>query len=214
MDHSNRQWFFSDNQVEYLSEVIEFLEFAFRNNKDQSVLCPCSKCVNRFDRSKDEMFDHLVMNRTIKSYDVWYCHGKSLSTANSESVNVVLEDSISNAETCDGDDMMAILSDIFGIPTEVKPMNLEENETTQEVFGGELLNIPHPDVEIFIKLMQDIDKEMYPGCKKYNRLSFTLQLYNIKCRFGWVNKSFDVLIKLLKDLFHKGETLSSSFHES
>ncbi|CAO2841486.1 unnamed protein product [Amaranthus hypochondriacus] len=89
MDHNNRQWIYSDNRVEYLSGVIEFLEFAFRNNKDGSVPCPCSKCVNRFDRSKDEMFDHLVMNRIMKSYDLWYCHGESLSTANSDSMNKV-----------------------------------------------------------------------------------------------------------------------------
>ena len=34
------------------------------------------------------------------------------------------------------------------------------------------------------------------------------------CRFGWVNKSFDVLIELLKDILPEGETLPSSFQES
>ena len=67
--------------------------------------CPCSRC-------KDAMFDHLVMNRIMKGYDVWYFYGESLSTY-PKSVNVVLEDTISIANTCDGDDMMAMLSDIF-----------------------------------------------------------------------------------------------------
>ena len=41
-----------------------------------------------------------------------------------------------------------------------------------------------------------------------------LHLYNVKCHFGWSNKSFDVLLKLLKDVFLKGETLPGSMIEA
>ena len=97
----------------------------------------------------------MFMFKVCESFvvELWYYHDKSFFTTNSKIMKIALEDSISNVKTCDGDDMIAMLSDIFGIPTEVKIMNLEENKTTQEIFDGQTLNIPHPDIESFNKLM-------------------------------------------------------------
>lgn len=69
MDRMNRKWIVSGSREEYVTGVKEFLEFAFRNDINGKVPCPCTKCVNHFYRGKDEMFDHLVMNRMMQSYD-------------------------------------------------------------------------------------------------------------------------------------------------
>lgn len=57
--------------------------------------------------------------------------------------------------------------------------------------------------------MKDANEELYTGCKNFSKLSFLLDLYHIKCHFRLCNKSFGVLLKLLKDEFLKGETIPS-----
>lgn len=56
--------------------------------------------------------------------------------------------------------------------------------------------------------MKDADEELYPGCKKFSKLSFLLHLYRIKRLFNWTNESFNALLGLLKDALPEGEKLS------
>ena len=70
MDHRKRKWIDANNWHEYIDGINEFLEFAFRNNGEK-VPCQCKKCVNRFHRSKEEIFDHLIEHRMIEDYEIW-----------------------------------------------------------------------------------------------------------------------------------------------
>ncbi|OIT26881.1 hypothetical protein A4A49_56206, partial [Nicotiana attenuata] len=60
----------------------------------------------------------------------------------------------------------------------------------------------------------ELGKELYPGCKKFSKLSFLLHMYRTKCVFKWSNESFNSLLRLLKDALLEGEKLSSSFYET
>lgn len=127
-----------------------------------------------------------------------------------------VQEPCADSENNGPEDMMEMLSDMFRINNEAPSIDLEENEINEmdlERNVGENSN-EHPDVAKFKNLIHDVDKELCSGCKKFNRLSFLLHLYNIKCRFGWSNKSFDVFLKLLKDAFPEGETLPNSLTES
>ena len=42
---------------------------------------------------------------------------------------------------------------------------------------------------------------MYPGCQKFSLLNFFAKLMHLKVLNKWTNRSFDMLLKLLKEAF-------------
>ncbi|XP_019256426.1 PREDICTED: uncharacterized protein LOC109234832 [Nicotiana attenuata] len=75
-------------------------------------------------------------------------------------------------------------------------------------------NHPHQEVDKFEQLMKEANEELYPGCKKFSKLSFLLHMYRTKCMFKWSNESFNALLGLLKDALSEGEKLPPSFYET
>ena len=58
---------------------------------------------------------------------------------------------------------------------------------------------PNEDAKKFFKLVEEAKQELYPGCKNFSTLSFTIRLYLVKCLHGWSNASFTALLNLLKE---------------
>ena len=73
---------------------------------------------------------------------------------------------------------------------------------------------PNKDANKFYNLLREADHELYPRCKKFTKLSFIIRLFHMKCLNGWSNKSFTMLLELLKETFPEGETLPSSYYEA
>lgn len=71
---------------------------------------------------------------------------------------------------------------------------------------------PDEKTEKFFNLLKEAERELYPECQKFSTLSFIVRLLHIKCLSGWSDKSFMMLLELLKDSFPKGETLPKSFY--
>ena len=51
------------------------------------------------------------------------------------------------------------------------------------------------------KLFKEVENELYPGCTKFSTLTFLVKLMHIKVLNRWTNKSFDMLLELLKVVF-------------
>ncbi|KAK6788231.1 hypothetical protein RDI58_016756 [Solanum bulbocastanum] len=73
---------------------------------------------------------------------------------------------------------------------------------------------PHLEMDKFERLMKEANEELYPGCKKFSKVSFLLHIYRTKCMFKWSNESFNSLLGLLKDALPEGYELPSSFYET
>ncbi|WRX12284.1 hypothetical protein QQP08_004771 [Theobroma cacao] len=73
---------------------------------------------------------------------------------------------------------------------------------------------PNLDAKKFFELMKDCLEDVYPGCKKSNKLSFLITLLNIKGMTGCSNATITMLLELLKSILPKGETLSKSYSEA
>ncbi|XP_071735244.1 uncharacterized protein [Rutidosis leptorrhynchoides] len=67
--------------------------------------------------------------------------------------------------------------------------------------------------DTYKKLLEECDKELYPGCK-YSNLSFTLHLYHIKCIGGISDKAFGMLLEPLKSTFPHLTSIPSSVSEA
>ncbi|KAK3212192.1 hypothetical protein Dsin_016898 [Dipteronia sinensis] len=62
--------------------------------------------------------------------------------------------------------------------------------------------------------MRDADRDLYPGCRQFSKLSFTVKLLHLKTFNRWSNKSFNMLLELLKEAFPEGETLHATYYEA
>ncbi|KAA0040432.1 transposase [Cucumis melo var. makuwa] len=82
----------------------------------------------------------------------------------------------------------------------------------------EMVEIAHEqyskDPSGFEKLLNDAEKSLYEGCKKFTKLSTLVKLYNLKVRHGWSNISFSELLKALKDILSSPNDLPTSMYEA
>jgi hypothetical protein len=118
-------------------------------------------------------------------------------------------DSVEVESSNEEDDITALLQDLAkGIDAMGE---LEVNEGQQEE-GQQEVGQQKEDVETFFKLVDDAGKELYPGCRNFSKLRFMVRLLHIKFLGGWSNKSFDMLLELLKDVLPDGSSLPKNFN--
>ncbi|CAI8607436.1 unnamed protein product [Vicia faba] len=55
------------------------------------------------------------------------------------------------------------------------------------------------DAKKFYNLVEEAKQDLYPGCKNFSKLSFTIRLYLLKCIYGWSNVSFNAFLELLRE---------------
>ncbi|XXG46959.1 hypothetical protein AAC387_Pa02g1683 [Persea americana] len=186
--------------IAYEEGVKQFLDFAFANaiSRDR-IKCPCKNCSNVYYRSRGEVYEHLICDGFEKSYarDVWVFHGEIFASPQQTSHNVTLDEDVPD----EVDDMHRMLRSAFGIQDPESSSQEPEEE-------------PNAEAVKFYKLVEDADQELYPGCKNFTKLAFVVRLYHIKCLNGWSDKSFTMLLELLKEAFPERETLPKSFYET
>ncbi|KAG8379629.1 hypothetical protein BUALT_Bualt07G0108800 [Buddleja alternifolia] len=66
----------------------------------------------------------------------------------------------------------------------------------------------------FVELLKKAEQELYPGCSEFSNLSFIVHLLHLKVYNKWSNKSFDMMLKLLKKALPNGETLPKSYYDA
>ncbi|KAL6520127.1 hypothetical protein OROHE_017270 [Orobanche hederae] len=65
----------------------------------------------------------------------------------------------------------------------------------------------------FYKLIEEGQEELYPGCKTFSKLAFTIRLFLFKCDHKLSNVAFSALLELLRSLIPDAK-LPSSFREA
>jgi hypothetical protein len=185
----------------YQNGVDSFLRFAMNNaSLNGKILCPCVKCGNGIMRTDIEAREHLIVYGFIKGYSHWIVHGE-LSLQTSSRTNLGSNFQGDNSQV---DDMDGLLHDAFGIPSH------DDFEGVENSPGAEFLN---SEAENFYKLINDSQQELYPGCKKFSKLSFLIRLLHLKCAGKWSNRHFDMLLDLLRESFPDAE-IPKSYYEA
>ena len=64
------------------------------------------------------------------------------------------------------------------------------------------------------ELFKKVENELYFGCKKFSTLTILVKLIHIKVLNRWMNKSFDMLLELLKNAFSNDTKIPSSHYEA
>ena len=73
---------------------------------------------------------------------------------------------------------------------------------------------PNEEAQKFFNLVKEVEQLLYPNCEKYSNLSFVVKLMHIKCINGWSNKSFNMLLELLKDVFPMCKKMPTSNYKA
>ncbi|KAA0062837.1 hypothetical protein E6C27_scaffold146G00040 [Cucumis melo var. makuwa] len=64
-------------------------------------------------------------------------------------------------------------------------------------------------------LLNEARNELYPSCSEFSSLNFLVKLMHVKVLDGWSNKSFDMLLELLRSTFSMcSTTIPSLFYEA
>lgn len=202
------------NTKDYLDGVANFVKSA--NEKASisgKIYCPCRKCFNRSLLAPVIVEEHLVWNGFLLGYTEWVLHGESLSGTSYEAHHS--QDIQSNLVSTNVPDpigqdaMRELVQDVFGFNSE----NLEQSSNNDDIeylgesSEGQQANsafdssVPSFDEDTtrYHRLLQDCDKELYPGCKSFSKISFLVHLFHLKCLNGWSGKSFSMLLQLLRD---------------
>ncbi|XP_073153163.1 uncharacterized protein [Henckelia pumila] len=97
--------------------------------------------------------------------------------------------------------------------------NLMKDE--QKSFAKEPIDMVHDAFDSyaenpnqFHKLLEDVDKPLYPGCTKFTKLSALVKLYNLKAKYSWSDKSFTDLLSLFGEMLPDENELPSSLYDA
>ncbi|CAH9103451.1 unnamed protein product [Cuscuta europaea] len=203
MESKNREWMqYKKNDPKYKTGVKQFIEFAFSQKNVQDVVpCPCVKCNNELRKNREEVELDLLKFGIVRSYTRWLRHGERTGSLTTH--NDITPQSTQDPEFTS---MFDMLHDAFKMPRQEDAVGEEDNVSGYED--------PPESVDKFYKLMSDLELELYPGCKKFSKLSFLLKLFHIKCLGAISDKSLGMLLELFKEALPPGNTLPDSYYDA
>ncbi|XP_061993736.1 uncharacterized protein LOC133711646 [Rosa rugosa] len=201
----DKSWMHADRRsLTYQLGVEEFLRFAVENATDvNNISCPCAKC-----GSIDGMFsarvikDHLYFNGVDESYKDWVWHGEpSRATVNAN--EEVSEATINMVE--DGD-----AADNIGLGDQGEK-GASEDEEFFESGEDEQYSVESND---FMRLVEDGNKPLYPGCTKYTKLNALVQTYNLKAKHGMSDVCYSDMLIMIGMFLPEGNEIPGSHYEA
>ncbi|KAI5311767.1 hypothetical protein L3X38_040940 [Prunus dulcis] len=184
----DKSWMHSDRRSKaYELGVEAFLNFAVENLLTTThIRCPCVKCVNLKLFGVGIIRDHVYFNGIDQSYKNWTFHGEPWEATTNASRNV---------EEDDGHSRYSFVSE---------EIDMDDNDFGD--FGS--------DPYEFANVIGDGDQPVYPGCRKYTKLSALVKLYNLKAKHGMSDVYFTELLILQGDLLPERNTIPTSMYEA
>ncbi|XP_042387612.1 uncharacterized protein LOC121979689 [Zingiber officinale] len=88
-------------------------------------------------------------------------------------------------------------------------LDLEEMGQTEQAYDNHTEN-----PEAFMKFLEEAEKPLYKGCKRYTKLSALVKLYNTKARHGMSDALFSDLLADFGDMLPDNHNLPSSIYEA
>ena len=186
---------------EYEIGVSRFLDLIMHLRKEMPP-CLCIRCNNCLQQKRETIYNHLLDNGIARTYVRWLMNGE---------YELYEPTNISNSGTNESDmhdEIEKMLNNVFGMS-----MPNEESEKSTYVHE-EFESILNENANKFYNLLREAEHELYPGYKKFTKLFLIIRLVHMKCLNGWSNKSFTILLELLKEALLEGETLPSNYYET
>ena len=197
----------------YQIGVQKFLDYTLKKlGAKNKIRCPCTKCCNTDLGTRESIEAHLMIHGISEGYTFWYHHGELSNEPQSESEdeeNEILQNDTSALDDSD-DEIQQFINDLYP-----QFKGLDENNEDVEFSGTQnLLEMESNNgAKQFYKLIDNLEQPIYPG-SLVSRLSTILKLLHIKSLGRWSNKSFTILLQLLKELLPEGSFLPDSYYNA
>lgn len=209
------EWMTCDDRTHtlYITGVKDFLDFAFTNlptcseNEEEAnkVPCPCNRCNNSRHKTREEIFDDLILNGIVRGYVRWIYHGeykppkKRLRVETGDKSQDEIFEMIfdANEPMCSYD----VLDEEVDNQTEHRKPYVDEHDGRKGIGA-------------FESLMRDAQQRLYSGCDDFSKLSFILKLFQIKCMEGITNKAFTSMLKMFKSVLPEDANVPSTYYEA
>uniref|UniRef100_A0A803KV28 Uncharacterized protein n=1 Tax=Chenopodium quinoa TaxID=63459 RepID=A0A803KV28_CHEQI len=156
---------------------------------------------------------HLLVYGIDQSYKPWVSHGESAEQTNNneDGYREEVSDNDDEIDEMPFDDMAPFVFDATNAWNSINSTPVNENEGTTNIG---LNSGTHETPSLLQKLMEDMEADLYPGCKTFKRLEFIMSLLHIKVSNKWSDKSFSMLLNALHMSFNYDNNLPSSSYEA
>lgn len=144
---------------EYINGLTFFLDFAFRNASiSDRILCPCKHCKIGIFQSRDDAYEHLLVDGFIPGYTRWIAHGEIYT-----SLSCMSENQHDRPETSGFvDDMVGLVHDAFGAR--------QEDDFVQDRISSPLdSEMASGQAQSFYKLIDASQERLHEGCDKLSK---------------------------------------------
>ncbi|CAL1382320.1 unnamed protein product [Linum trigynum] len=199
LKHENR---FSANYV----KGVEYFVGVSKACVDGSgrIRCPCRKCNNCCFKTIDLVKADLFLNGMVEDYSLLIYHREDSDIGGSGETDN-LEDTGHNDMHGFDIEMPSMLNDLSR--ANAARFGTSGSESMNEGFGG-----VNQDPAL-AKLLKDANCPLYPGCKKFSKLSFIMKMMNNKMFTNSSDKAFKLNLDLIKEALPNGENLPNSYYE-
>ena len=143
------------------------------------------------------MLEHLICRGFNEKYTNWIFHDEGMLSSGESDGEPNMHDNHNI-----NDDVHGLLYDAF----------IDVINESSKAQGSRIRKGPNDNAKKFFNLLNNAEEELYPRCKNFSMLSFTIRLYLIKCLNGWSNASFNSLLTTFLEVFSFAK-IHDSFNE-
>ncbi|KAG6481184.1 hypothetical protein ZIOFF_057779 [Zingiber officinale] len=204
-----KQWMAAPHgSLEYQVGILYFLRYAFGDAApDVTRPCPCCKCINSLSHDRETVHEHLMINGILQDYRIWNFHGEKLIVQDHD--NKEFHYSVQQVSEVTSHEPMVqeMLHDAFGI---------HEGSTSNENYiGASTSHTPmESNVKDFYRLIEEGKQQLYTRCTEFSKLSFLVELFQLKVNGKWSDKSFTALLDFLRRVLPSEAQVPKSFYEA
>ncbi|XP_042446446.1 uncharacterized protein LOC122031397 [Zingiber officinale] len=196
------------DSLEYWVGILYFLRYAFGDAApDVTRPCPCCKCLNSLSHDRETVHEHLMINGILQDYRIWNFHGEKLIVQDHD--NKELHDSVQQVSEVTSHEPMIqeMLHDAFGMH--------EGSRSNENFIGASTSHTPmNSNVKDFYQLIEEGKQQLYTGCTEFSKLSFLVELFQLKVNGKWSDKSFTALLDFLRRVLPFEAQVPKSFYEA
>ena len=179
-----------------------------------SILCPCAQC-QCMTRCSDVFRIHLhLVSKGFADCYINEFEGQQTSSLAKGRVDPGLNPNL-NPAIIEPKDEQPIDDDVGNdeaVPPYFGENNEEDISDDHAATNTMIRNIISASIhgEIFLKLLEEAKKELYPRCKEATKVSFIMKLFHIKCMYGNTNACLEAILKLFSRILLEGHYIPDS----
>ncbi|XP_057993073.1 uncharacterized protein LOC131174052 [Hevea brasiliensis] len=175
---------------EFIEGIEQFITFAKQHPEwmdGDKLKCPCNhrNCQNRNYADENTIRLHLMKHGFMPYYYKWILHGEPhISNINSQNINVMIEEPVQEVDSSTSNTYEQMVMDAAG-----------------RGFFQDVMEEPlNPSAQKLYDMLQAASQEVWPGCETHSQLSVVIRMLNIKAEHHLLERCFDDICQLMKEV--------------